>query len=78
MKTLKPYLKQHTSGKDAVNRTTQKNVIAVMVKTYSLDTLVSTEFFSYKTNNADNNLYEDFPQMLFSNQSIIEIDANDY
>ena len=50
------------------------------VKTYSGDGLVSTEFYSYKTKWDGNNeaLYEDFPLSLGSNQSIEEIDANDY
>lgn len=82
MKTLKPYLQSHKTDKEAVKRTTKKNVIAVKVKTYSLDTLVSNEFYSFKTNkdlnNFDGTLMQEFPLPLGSNQTIEEIDANDY
>jgi len=85
MTNLKPYLKSHLTGQDAVSRTTKSNVIAVVVKTYSQDTLVSKDFYSYKTkfpyelpNGEMQTLYEDFPLSLGSNQSIQEIDANDY
>lgn len=78
MTTLKPYLQIHSTGKEAIKRTIQKNVIAVCVKTYVLDTLHSTEFYTYKTNGKEENLYEDFPISLSSNQTIEEIDSNDY
>lgn len=80
MKKLKPYLKEHASGKEAIERTKQKNVIAVVVKTYCLDQLTSKQYYSYKTTWDGNNdsLYEDFPLSLGSNQSIEEIDANDF
>lgn len=76
MKNLKPYLQSHTTGEEAVKRTTQKNVIAVRVKTYMQDSLHTTEFYSYKTHN--DVVFESFPLSLGSNQSIEEIDANDY
>lgn len=78
MKSLKPYLKLHSTMEDAVNRTTESNVTAVVVKTYSIDTLVSTEYYSYKTKWDGNPeaLREDFPLSLGSNQSIEEIDVN--
>lgn len=78
LKSLKPYLQQHKTGEEAVERTKKNNVIAVVVKTYCLDSLATTEFYSYKTKNEGNDLYEDFPICLGSNQSIEEIDANDY
>lgn len=78
MKNLKPYLKSHISGKEAVERTKHKNVTAVAVKTYSGETLQSEEFYSYKTNGRETNLFEDFPLCLASNQTIEEINANDY
>lgn len=77
---MQPFLKQHETGDQAVNRTKQNNVTAVMVKTYNQDTLHSTEFYSYKTKWGGNpdTLREDFPLSLGSNQTIQEIDANDY
>lgn len=77
MRNLKPYLKEHATKKEAIERTKKKNVIAVCVKTYMLDTLHSTEYYSYKTKAQGSELYEDFPKSLGSNQSIEEIDAND-
>ena len=85
MKQLKPFLKNHRSGSEAIQRTKKNNVIAVRVNSYSGERLVCIEFFSYKTKfpyNLPNGemqiLSEDFPQPLGSNQSIEEIDANDY
>jgi len=77
---MKPFLKSHPTGSDAVKRTTQKNVIAVVVKTYNQESLHCTDFYSYKTKWDGNlaTLSEDFPLSLGSNQSIQEIDANDY
>jgi len=77
---MKPYLKQHATPQEAVARTTKRNVTAVVVKTYYFDTLHSTEYYSYKTkwDGHPDKLVEDFPLALGSNQSIQEVDANDY
>lgn len=77
---MKPFLKLHKSGKFAVNETTKNNVTAVKVKTWNNDSLKSIDFYSYRTKWDGNpeTLREDFPLPLGSNQSIEEIDANDY
>ena len=79
-KQLKPFLQLHNTGKDAVNRTTKNNVIAVVVKTFIDEQETECNFYSYKTNADfyDTNLRDDFPLTLGSNQTIQEIDGNDY
>jgi len=77
---MKPFIKYHLTGEDAIERTKKNNVIAVKIVTYYGEVIHSTNFYSYKTkwNGNIEELREDFPYCLGSNQLITEIDANDY
>lgn len=73
-------LTTHKTAQEAYEATTKPGIIAVCVKTYQLDSLAEKEFYTYKSKYEDmthEELYEDFPLSLGSNQSIEEIDQFD-
>lgn len=73
-------LTRYDTAQEAYDKTTKPGIIAVCVKTYMLDTLAEKEYYTYKSKYEDmtpEELYEDFPLSLGSNQSIEEIDQFD-
>lgn len=83
-KQLVPFLKSHPNSLEAYERTTERNVIAVVVRTYTnvAYKLADKRYYSYKTkwpyDKPDGEmmlLKDDFPLYLGTNQSIEEIDS---
>lgn len=73
-------LKSHKTAQAAYDETTKNGIIAVCVKTYMLDNLAEKEYYTYKSkyeNMTHEELMNDFPLSLASNQSIEEIDQFD-
>lgn len=73
-------LTKHKTAQDAYNATVRPGIIAVCIKTYQLDTLAEKEYYTYKSKYEDmtvEELMEDYPLSLGSNQSIEEIDQFD-
>jgi hypothetical protein len=71
------HLKIHKNAAEAVAETTKSKIIAVVVKTYLFDSLTQKDYYSYKSKFENpEDLREDFPLALGSNQSIEELETN--
>lgn len=76
---MKKAIKNHPTAEAAYNETTKKDITAVVVVTY-IGENETREYFTFKTKKEYNNaeqLAEDFPMCLGSNQYIREIDQFD-
>jgi len=70
-------IKLHKTAKSAYNETVKNGIIACAVTTYIND-VITKDYYSFKSNSeSQEELYNDFPYSIGSNQSIEFIDQFD-
>ncbi len=71
-------IKQFNTAKEAYDSTTEEGRIAVVRKTYLHEKLIEKEYFSYVSEFKNpEDLREDFPYCVWSNQTLTEIGQDD-